>query len=56
VKVDITHPEELEGTFNGFDTVITTIRINRQKYKATLMDIDYQAFKMTKEYLQSIKR
>jgi len=43
LKVDVTHPEELVGTLNGFDAVITTIGITRQKDKVTFMDIDYQA-------------
>ncbi len=43
VKVDVTNPEELKGIFDGFNTLITTIGITRQKDKVTFMDIDYQA-------------
>jgi uncharacterized protein YbjT (DUF2867 family) len=42
-KADVTRPEELTGILDGFEAIITTIGITRQKDKVSFMDIDYQA-------------
>ncbi len=43
VEAEVTKPELLKGISRGFDTVISTVGITRQKDGLTYMDVDYQA-------------
>ena len=43
IEAEVTHPETLEGKFDGVDCVISTGGITRQKDGLTYMDVDYQA-------------
>lgn len=43
VKAEVTDPSSLSGICEGFDVVISTVGITRQKNGLTYMDVDYQA-------------
>lgn len=41
-QVDVTKPEQLEGLFEGYDTVITTVGLTKTSATTTNYEIDYQ--------------
>lgn len=43
LKAEVTDPSSLLGICEGFDVVISTVGITRQKNGLTYMDVDYQA-------------
>lgn len=43
LKAEVTDPSSLSGICEGFDVVISTVGITRQKNGLTYMDVDYQA-------------
>jgi uncharacterized protein YbjT (DUF2867 family) len=43
LKAEVTIPSTLSGICEGFDVVISTVGITRQKNGLTYMDVDYQA-------------
>ncbi|WP_417593377.1 SDR family oxidoreductase [Owenweeksia hongkongensis] len=58
LEAEVTVPSSLSGICEGFDVVISTVGITRQKNGLTYMDVDYQANKnlLREAYRAGIKK